>query len=153
MRSESITVEVLADTATTFAVIHDYASRLTWDTMLSKAVLLDGASSAAKGVRSLCVGDWKSAYIPMETEYITFEPGQHAAVQLTRKTWFFENFAASIRHRPVDEQRSEVIYTYSFRIRPRWLTRVLRPIINRLLRREVENRLEGLRSYLATLAA
>ena len=119
--------------------------------MLSEAMLLDGASSAAKGVRSRCVGNWKCAYIPIETEYITFEPDKHAAVQLTKKTWFFEDFAASIRHRSVDSQRSEVIYTYSFRVRPRWLSKLMHPIVNRLLHREVKNRLQGLQSYLATL--
>ena len=52
----SITVDVKAPCDVVFDVLHDYAQRLRWDTMLSEARLVGGASRADVGVRSLCVG-------------------------------------------------------------------------------------------------
>jgi len=148
MRRRSITFELPADATTAFDVVHDYANRLNWDAMLSKAVLLDGAKSAAVGVRSLCVGDWTSGFIPMETEYISFARGERAAVKLTRGIWFFDRFAASIVHRPIDLGSSQITYTYAFRLRPRWLSKIVTPLVDRLLAREVRGRLRGLKKYL-----
>ncbi len=69
-----------------FDLVHDYDLRLSWDAMLSKAELL--GPEPAIGVKSLCVGTWKSGYLPFETEYVAFAPGQVAAVKLThRPAW------------------------------------------------------------------
>ncbi|MFZ1398714.1 MAG: hypothetical protein WAS33_17540, partial [Candidatus Promineifilaceae bacterium] len=75
MPRESVSVEVAADCTAVFNLMHDYDRRLAWDTLLSKAVLLDGAAEAGLGVRSLCVGTWRGLFLPLETEYIRFEPG------------------------------------------------------------------------------
>lgn len=52
--------------------------------MLRSARLLDGATHAGLGVRSLCAGTWRSAFLALETEYIQFVLGRVAAVKLTR---------------------------------------------------------------------
>ena len=89
MPRESVSVEIEASCETVFNLIHDYGRRLEWDTLLSKACLLDEAAVAGLGVRSLCVGTWRGAFLPLETEYIRFEPGRVAAVSLTNKPPFF----------------------------------------------------------------
>ncbi len=145
----TVSVEVAASCTAVFNLIHDYGRRLEWDTLLSKAVLLDGATEAGLGVSSLCVGTWRGAYLPMETEYIRFEPGRVAAVSLTNRPPFFAHFAATIRHDPLSETRSRVTYIYFFRARPRLLVPFLEPVMNRLMRRETGKRLFALRKYLA----
>ncbi len=142
----SITVEASCKEA--FALIHDYSRRLEWDTLLCEARLLDEAPGAGVGVRSRCVGTWRSAHLPFETEYIRFEPGEVAAVRLTNRPPFFAHFAATIRHTALGENRSRVTYIYSFRARPRLLAPLLEPLIQRMLQRETARRLRSLRDYL-----
>ena len=148
MRRASLTIEIAAPCEAVFAIIHDYNYRLAWDTMLQEARLLDGATAASTGVRSLCVGTWRSACLAVETEYIQFVPGRVAAVKLTNRPLFFERFAATIRHEALSEGRSRTTYIYAFRARPRCLAPLLEPIMNALLRHEVQRRLRALHSFL-----
>ncbi len=144
----TVSVEVAASCTAVFNVIHDYGRRLEWDTLLSEARLLHGATEAGVGVRSLCVGTWRGAYLPMETEYIRFEPGRAAAVSLTNRPPFFAHFAATIRHEPLSDTRCRVTYIYFFRARPKALAPLLEPIMNLMLRRETKQRLQALRRYM-----
>jgi len=100
MPKESFSIEIGASCEAVFDAVHDYERRLEWDTMLSRATLLAGATAAEVGVRSLCVGKWRSAFLVLETEYIRFERGRVAAVKLTNRPPFFHSFAATIKHSP-----------------------------------------------------
>ena len=68
------TIEIDAAGHEIFAVMHDYDRRLTWDSMLSRAVLLGDATEAAVGVTSLCVGTWKGLWLGLETTYVRRGP-------------------------------------------------------------------------------
>jgi hypothetical protein len=146
-------IDVHAPCDVVFDVLHDYALRLQWDTMLSEARLLGGASVAAKGVRSLCVGTWRGAFLAMETEYVTFERGVVAAVRLTNSPLLFARFAASIRHLALAGEGSRVTYTYSFRARPASLAMFVEPVVARMMQREVRTRLVALRDFVESGAA
>ncbi len=148
MPRASLSIEIDAPCAAVFEVVHDYGCRLQWDTMLRAARLLGGATAAGPGVRSVCAGTWRSAFLALETEYIRFEPGRVAAVKLTNRPFFFEQFAATIRHDALSQVRSRTTYIYFFRARPRFLAPLLEPIMNALLRREVRQRLHALRRFL-----
>ena len=153
MRAHRHSVEIGASCEAVFDVVHDYARRLEWDSMLSVAKLLDGATAAGVGVRSLCVGTWKSAFQPMETEYIQYERGRVAAVRLTNRPALFDHFAATIRHEPLGEARSRITYIFSSRGRPRILAPLLEPVMRRLITREVRARLRSLRAYMECVGA
>ena len=148
MPSGSHTIEIDASCDVVFDAIHEYDHRLEWDSMLSQARLLAGATTAQVGVRSLCVGTWKSAFLAVETEYVTCKRGRVAAVKLTNRPAFFDSFAATIKHEPLGEARSRATYIYSFRARPRFLAPLLEPVMQRMIAREVRNRLRSLRSFL-----
>jgi hypothetical protein len=143
----SVCVEINAPCRAVFDVLHDYSRRLEWDTLLSSADLLDGATQAGVGVRSRCVGTWRTGRIPVETEYISFEPGRIAAVRLTNHPPLFAEFSASIRHEPLGDHRSRLTYIYSITTRPALLRGVLDPLIGAALRRETRRRLQALREY------
>jgi hypothetical protein len=145
MPTGSHSIEIAAPCEVVFDVVHDYAHRLEWDSMLSEARLLGGATSAGVGVRSLCVGTWKSGFLAMETEYVTCERGRVAAVKLTNRPAFFDRFAATIKHEPLGDARSRLTYLYSFRARPRLLAPLLEPLMHRMIAREVRDRLRSLR--------
>ena len=118
--------------------------------MLSEACLLDGAAAAGVDVRSLCVGNWRSLFLPMETRYVSFTPGRLAAVCLTNHPPFFAHFAATIRHDALDSlsaDHSRLTYIYFFQAKPRFAAALLEPIMNSRLKREVRGRLHALRSF------
>jgi hypothetical protein len=148
MRREIESVAIAASCERVFDLIHDYDRRLEWDPMLREARLLGGAERAGKGVRSRCVGSWRSGFIGMETEYVTYERGRVAAIKLVNRPAFFASFAATIRHAPVDERLSRVTYLYHFRARPRRLAPLLEPLVNAMLRNEIRLRLRALKRFL-----
>ena len=139
------TIEINAPAGRVFSLVHDYDRRLEWDTMLSEATILGGEVEADVGVETRCVGGWRSLWIPMVTRYVSFRPGEVAAVELTGRPPFFKHFAATIRHRDLGNGRSSVSYIYSFRAKPRFLAGLLEPLMDRALRREVCGRLESLK--------
>lgn len=148
MPKETLSVDIDTPAEAVFDVIHDYGRRLEWDSMLREARLLDGATEAGLGVRSLCVGTWRGLFLPMETEYIRFTPGKVAAVTLTNRPLFFEQFSATIKHEDLGDGRSRTTYIYFFRAAPHFLAPILEPIMNMILKREVRERLGSLRRYL-----
>ena len=131
-----------------FDLVHNYERRLEWDPLLRKACLLDGAQHAEVGVRSLCVGKWSKGGIPIVSEYLTFKRGEYAAVKMTNHPPFFRSYSATIRHTPLDKDRSKISYTYHFEAKPKWLAWLLEPILNLALRRETQKRLQALEEFL-----
>lgn len=138
-----------------FDVIHDYDIRLRWDTLLSKAYILEEPSTkAGVGVSTLCVGRSTVARSGMETVYISFDRPRVAAVRMTRGPWFIADFAASIRHRPLETVaagiRSRVVYKFRITARPKWLRIILDPLLRLLFQRETRKRLASLKRYIET---
>ena len=149
-------VEIDAPCQEVFDVIHDYGIRLRWDTLLSKACIVDRSTEAGLGVRTLCVGRSAVASLGMETVYISFDRPRVAAVRMKRGPWFIADFAASIRHTalaPGAENRSRVIYKFQIRARPRLLRAVLDPLLRLVFQRETRKRLASLKRYIETRAA
>ncbi len=145
-------VEINASCEDVFDVIHDYGIRLHWDTLLSKACIVDeGVTVAGVGVRTLCVGRAAFGKAGVETVYVSFQRGRVAAVKLTRGPWFLEDFAASILHTAIPSPagaRSRVTYNLRIAARPRWLRLVLSPVLRFVFRVETGKRLASLKRYL-----
>ncbi len=148
MPRDRVHIDLDHDVHDVFALLHDYDRRLDWDSMLSDARIVDGSPCAARGVRTLCTGTWRTFKIAVETAYVSFDPGKVAAVRLTNRPPWFDHFAASIRHRDLGGGRSRVTYTFSFRARPRWLAWLLEPVIAWQMAAEVRHRLGDLSRYL-----
>ncbi len=148
MPRESVELEIACPAEEVFDLLHDYERRLEWDPLLSRADIIDGSPAAAKGVKTRCVGTWRSGGLGLETEYISFDRGRVAAVSMCRPAPFFARFVATIDHRTLSEGRSVVRYIYSFQARPRSLRWLLEPIMNAVLRFETRRRLHALKSFL-----
>ena len=142
-----VKVIVPASAVDVFDLIHDYARRLEWDTLLSGAYIEPGFERAARGAVAVCRGKSLLGFITMRTEYVSFERGKVAAVKMIDRPPFFDSFAASIRHRELGDGHSEVVYKLNFRARPRVLCGLLHPPMLALLRWETRKRLKALRRY------
>ena len=151
MKQGEVSIQINAPADYVFSVIHDYSIRLKWDTMLSEARLLEGASTAAKGAITRCVGHGWMKLFPVEAVYLTFKPGEVAAVKMINRSLVFRSFSATIRHKG-NGDTSTVSYRYAFEVKPRFLKWLLQPIVNLTLNREVDARLQSLREYCETIA-
>jgi hypothetical protein len=84
----------------------------------------------------------------MRTRFVNYRPGQVAAAVLVEPAGCFHWWAASMRHRDIDEKSSQLIYTFGVQLRPRWLGRVLDPLVNRIFEWETRNRFAAMAGYL-----
>lgn len=148
MPSATITESMPRDSATVFALLHDYSRRLAWDTLLREARLTQGHTVSAAGATALCVGKPLFGLIGIETRYVTFSPGVVAAVQMINAVPFFGTFSASIRHQDV-EPGSTLTYKLTFTARPQLLRWALEPIMLACLRYETKRRLRALSLFLS----
>jgi hypothetical protein len=147
MPAATVTQKMPVAAGEVFALLHDYPRRLEWDTLLREARLTGGFTKAEKGATSLCVGNAFGGLVGIETRYVSFRPGELAAVEMINRPPFFEKFAASIRHRDVADG-SEAIYKLHFTARPKWLRCCLEPLMLRFLRHETQKRLRALAEFL-----
>ena len=120
MPSATIQEQMPSSAAQVFALLHDYSRRLEWDTLLCEARLTRGHQQAGPGATSLCVGKPWFGLIGIETRYVTFKPGEVAAVEMINRPLFFDHFAASIRHQD-NEHGSIAVYKFQFTAKPRCL--------------------------------
>jgi ribosome-associated toxin RatA of RatAB toxin-antitoxin module len=133
-----------------FELTQDYARRLTWDPFLREAVLRDGATAAAVGVRAWCVS---RSGIGMETEYVSFNPPRVAAVKMTRGPRVLESFAGAWEFEPAGEGRTRVTFRYNLRARPRLLAWPLESLARLWFARETRLRVLALRKVLKSAVA
>lgn len=143
--------EVPASCEAAFDLVHDYAARLQWDTLLREA-FVEGGGPPGAGAIAVCSGRWLIGGMTLRTVYVSFDRGEVAAVKMLNRAPFFERWAASIRHEPIDAHRSRITYTYNFRARPAWLAFALEPILAGVFRWETRRRLRALAKELARRA-
>jgi hypothetical protein len=146
----AVTDVIPAASVEVFALLHDYGRQLEWDTLLQSARLCDGWTVAGLRAKSICTGHWYLGGIAIETEYISFNPPEVAAVKMVNRPPLFESFAATIRHRDNEGGSSSIEYKYNFTARPKWLRWLLHPIMGAVFRWETRNRLRALRGYFAS---
>ena len=131
-----------------FDLLHDYARRLEWDTLLQAAYLEQGATVAGKGVTSVCVGRRSLGGIALRTIYVTFERPTVAAVKMVNAPPFFQMWAASIHHQDISEHESRITYKFHFTTRPQLLRWLLDPLMELIFGWETRKRLQALKTYL-----
>lgn len=140
-------IEVPVSAERAFAAFQDYSRRLHWDPFLCEARLLD-ASEPQIGVVARCVAKPRWLRLAMDTVYVTYSPPGQTAVRMVRGPWLVRNFAASLRHKPLEDGVSLVIYRYNLALRPSWLGRLLEPLLRLWFDWETRHRLKAFRTYL-----
>ncbi len=130
-----------------FDLIHNYERRLEWDTLLQKAYLEPEFTVANLGAISVCQGRQILGGFALRTQYISFQRGKIAAIKMLNQPPFFDTFAASIAHRELSNNQSEVIYTFNFTAQPRCLRFILHPIMVKIFAWETGKRLQALKHF------
>lgn len=123
-----------------FDFTQNYNNRLKWDTFLKKADLIDGATIADKGVRAYCVA--KNG-IGMVTEYVTYNRPKVTAIKMTKGPFMFKSFLGSWTFKDMPNDKTEVIFLYSFSLR--FPFNILTKFIKNNLQTNVKQRLIDLK--------
>jgi len=124
-----------------FDFTQDYSHRLKWDTFLKKAHLIEGATTADKGVKAYCVA--KNG-IGMETEYVTYNRPRVTAIKMTKGPYMFKSFLGSWTFKELGKNKTEVIFLYSFSLR--FPFNILKNFIKNNLLTNVKQRLNDLKN-------
>jgi hypothetical protein len=148
MVRERVVEEMPACCEAVFDLVHDYARRLEWDTLL-RAAYVEGGATAGLGAVAVCSGRWLVGGLTLRTVYVSFQRGSVAAVKMVNRPPLFRRWAASIRHEALGARRSRLVYIYNFRARPSWLAFLLEPILALAFRWETRRRLRALRAALS----
>ncbi|MFO7171275.1 MAG: SRPBCC family protein [Chloroflexota bacterium] len=140
-------IEIDAPAEALFDLTQDYDRRLLWDPFLKEARLVGGAREAGVGVRAWCVS---RLGMGMETEYVSFRRPRVVAVKMTRGPRMIATFAGSWRFFELAPGRTRVVFRYSLTGSPKWLRRLLDPILAWVFSRDIADRLRDLKRVAET---
>jgi hypothetical protein len=130
--------------------------RYRWDPFVKEQHLLDGATGAAKGVRTSTTSRHG---LTMVSEYVTYRPPGHVGMRMVRGPWFFQSFSGGWNFAERADGGTDATWRYNFTCRPSWIRPVADPIGRWFLGRDIRKRLEAFAaacadtSILADLAA
>jgi hypothetical protein len=140
-----------ARSADAFEAFFNHDIRLRWDTLLRVNYVEGGGTHPYVGAISSNYGRGWKKWLAMRTRFLAYQPPQHASAEMIQATGPFALWAASMRFRDLDEGKSELIYTYSIKLRPRWMGWLLDPIGGILFARETKLRFGAMARYLEKL--
>ncbi|GAA4297278.1 SRPBCC family protein [Nibribacter koreensis] len=122
-----------------FWLSQDYSKRLAWDKYLRVAELKHGLCKAGKGVEAYCES---KKGIGMTVRYVSFNPPQQVAMEMTEGPWVFKKFSGSWRFKEEAEGQTRVFFRYNYQAKAGALAGlVLNPVLTWLLRTDIKNRL------------
>lgn len=127
-----------------FDLAQDYGLRLTWDPFLRAMQFRGGATEAAVGVRV-----WVRAHngLTMEVEYLTLRRPEQVAMKMVAGPAIFRQFSGAWLFKTIAAGRTRVTFRYNFVCRPRLLAWASEPVAARVLKRDMEARLDGLKRH------
>lgn len=131
---------VRVDAATAFELSQTTgAFRLRWDPFIHSQHFQDGATVAAKGVRTRTRS---RLGLLMVSEYVSFVPGRNVGMKMVEGPWFFAQFGGGWRFTGSDGG-TRLVWKYTFTCKPRALQWIAHPLGRRLLEREIERRISS----------
>ncbi|MHA7305310.1 SRPBCC family protein [Arthrobacter sp. TMN-49] len=131
---------VRLDPATAFELSQTTGEfRLRWDPFIHSQQFQDGATVAAKGVRTRTR---TRLGLVMVSEYVSFVPGKNVGMKMVTGPWFFAQFGGGWRFTEYDGG-TRLVWKYTFTCKPRCLQGIANPLGLWLLGREMERRISA----------
>jgi hypothetical protein len=137
-----------AKSADAFEAFFNHAVRLEWDTLLDVAYVEGGGTHPHVGAISTNRGrGWKTG-LSMRTRFLVYDPPRTASAEMIEPAGPFEQWAASMRFRSRPDGGCDLIYTYSLKLRPPWLDRLLGRAAGALFAWQTRRRFAAMAAYL-----
>jgi hypothetical protein len=150
MVHERFEFEMPAACEIVFDAFHHHRWRHEWDSLVSATRVVGGAECPYVGaVTENTGGGWMRA-MAMRTRFVSFEHGRVAAATMEGVSFPFTRWAASMRHRPINAERSLMIYTYRFEAGPRGIAWLVEPLVKVVFDWQTRRRFGRMRRFLQT---
>ena len=114
-------------------------ARRRWDVFIRRQHFLDGATRAAKGVRTVTVS---RRGLRMTSVYVSYRPPSAVGMRVVDAPWFFERLAGGWRFDPHPDG-TLASWKYSFSCRPALIRPIAEWIGVRLIQRDIDRRIAG----------
>jgi len=141
--------EMPAPAEVVFDAFHYHHWRHRWDSLVQATHVLDGAPCPYVGAVTANAGGGWLRPLSMRTEFISYDRPTVAAARMQGRSFPFSRWAASMRHRPLEDGRSLMVYAYSFETAPRALRWLLDPVTKRVFDWQTRRRFGRMRAFLA----
>ena len=112
-----------------------------------------GGTHPYAGAISTNIGrGWKTG-LSMRTRFLVYDPPRLASAEMCEPGGPFALWAASMRFFDRDDGLCTLVYTYSIKLRPRWLGLLLDPVASVLFAWETRRRFAAMACYLRRTVA
>lgn len=138
-----------AECAVVFDAFHYHCWRMRWDSLVKKTAITDGAECPYQGAISENRGRGWMGKLTMRTRFVSYNRPKVAAATMLGTSFPFAQWAASMQHKPLTENQSLLIYTYTFSTVPAFLRFIIEPVVIRIFDWQTQRRFKRLRQFLA----
>jgi hypothetical protein len=132
-----------------FDVFHFHEWRCRWDSLVDATHVVGGGACPYAGAVTENAGGGLLRNLSMRTQFVSFDRPRVAAAAMLGRSFPFERWAASMRHRPLDSKRSVMVYTYSFQAGPRRLRWLVEPLVKWVFDWQTRRRFVRMARFLA----
>ena len=152
MSHRSFNFAMPASAAVVFDAFHYHQWRHRWDSLVSATAVEGGAPCPYVGAVTQNAGGGWMRSLSMRTQFVSYDRPRLAAAAMLGQSFPFTRWAASMRHKELDDGRSVLIYTYTFEVGPRLIAWCIRPFVERVFEHQTRKRFGRLSTYLASHA-
>jgi hypothetical protein len=152
MAHGKFTLVMPAPGAVAFEAFFNHATRLRWDTLLKENYVEGGGTHPDVGVVTFNKGRGWKTWLSMRTRYLTYDPPRQASAVLAEPIGPFAQWGASIRFQDREGGQSDLMYTFTIHLRPRFVGWLFDPLAGLLYAWETRRRFGAMARYLITSA-
>lgn len=146
-----ITFTMDAPCEVVFDAFHHHQLRQRWDSLVKHPVLENGNEWPSVDAVTFNPGTGWTRLLSMRTRFISFDRPKIAAATMVGLSFPFQTWSASLKHLPLPNQQSQLIYVYN--IRASWYLRGWAGwIVHAVFRHETRKRFLQMQRYLAAHA-
>jgi len=131
-----------------FDAFHHHVWRARWDSLVSETRVRGGAPCPYVGAITENAGGGALRGLTMSTRFVSYDRPRLAAATMVGRSFPFARWAASMRHKPLEADRSLMIYTYHFDVAPSSLRWAMEPIVQSIFDRQTLRRFGRLQQFL-----
>jgi hypothetical protein len=149
MAHDRFEFEMPAPCDVVFDAFHYHQWRARWDSLVSQTNVLGGAPCPSVGAISENTGSGWMRKLSMKTRFVSYARPRIAAATMVGDSFPFLRWSASMQHREKNEEKSIMIYTYTFETYGKSLRWIIEPIVKCVFDWQTRRRFERLKNYLA----
>ena len=139
-----------ASAAVVFDAFHYHHWRSRWDSLVRATAVEGGAACPCVGAVTQNAGGGWMRQLSMRTQFVAYDRPRLAAASMLGQSFPFTRWAASMRHKDLDNGQSVLLYTYTFQVGPPPIAWIIRPFVERVFEYQTRKRFARLPSYLGS---